>query len=120
MFDFSGRVALITGSSRGIGYAAAQALGLLGATVVLNGRDAATLGQAAETLRSQGVDAHELPFDIADVGQATPAVDEVLDKLGRIGIFFSNAARKSVVSGKRWSVSVVLGGHRLIKKKRTQ
>ncbi|HEY9571913.1 MAG TPA: SDR family oxidoreductase [Pusillimonas sp.] len=91
MFDFSGRVALITGSSRGIGYAAAQALGLLGATVVLNGRDAATLGQAAETLRSQGVDAHELPFDIADVGQATQAVDEVLDKLGRIDIFFSNA-----------------------------
>ncbi|HWK71322.1 MAG TPA: SDR family oxidoreductase [Burkholderiaceae bacterium] len=91
MFDFSGRVALITGSSRGIGYAAAQALGRKGATVILNGRDAATLEQAAKTLCGQGVEAHALPFDIADVGQASRAVDEVLDRLGRIDIFFSNA-----------------------------
>ncbi|MFW7344032.1 SDR family oxidoreductase [Pollutimonas sp. H1-120] len=91
MFDFSGRVALITGSSRGIGYAAAHALGRKGATVILNGRDAAALEQAAQVLRGQGVDTHALPFDIADVGQATRAVDEVLDRLGRIDIFFSNA-----------------------------
>ncbi|MGB3291241.1 MAG: glucose 1-dehydrogenase [Burkholderiaceae bacterium] len=91
MFDFSGRVALITGSSRGIGYAAAQALGRKGATVILNGRDPVTLEQAAKTLRKQGLDAHALPFDIADVEQATRAVDGMLERLGRIDIFFSNA-----------------------------
>jgi gluconate 5-dehydrogenase len=91
MFDFSGQVALVTGSSRGIGYAAAQALGRQGAVVVLNGRDAATLDQAAEKLGSEGIEAHALPFDIADVDQACRAVDGLLKRVGKIDIFFSNA-----------------------------
>ncbi|AEC18924.1 reducatse [Pusillimonas sp. T7-7] len=91
MFDLSGQVALVTGSSRGIGYAAARALGLQGATVVLNGRSASTLEPAATALREQGVKVHTAPFDILEIDQSIAAVDAVLDDLGKIDIFFSNA-----------------------------
>lgn len=92
MFDLTGQVALVTGSSRGIGYAAAQALGRQGATVVLNSRDANALDQAAATLRDDGIDVHTAAFDIADIDQATEAVDGCLQSLGKIDIFFANAA----------------------------
>jgi gluconate 5-dehydrogenase len=91
MFDFSGQVALITGASRGIGLAAAQALGRQGATVILNGRDPATLELAAAGLRDEGIEAQILPFDIADIAAATAAVDGVMAAMGRIDVFFSNA-----------------------------
>src|SRR3546814_7140489 len=78
MFDLSGQVALVTGSSRGIGYAAARALGLQGATVVLNGRSASTLEPAATALREQGVKVHTAPFDILEIDQSIAAVDAVL------------------------------------------
>jgi gluconate 5-dehydrogenase len=91
MFDLSGQVALVTGSSRGIGFAAAQALGRQGAAVVLNGRDGDTLEQAAKSLRDQGITAHALPFDIADIQMAINAVDALLPTVGKIDIFFSNA-----------------------------
>ncbi|HEU0228972.1 MAG TPA: SDR family oxidoreductase [Burkholderiaceae bacterium] len=91
MFDLTGQVALVTGSSRGIGYAAAQALGRQGATVALNGRDPDTLENAANDLRSQGITVHTAPFDIADVAQATHAVDALQKATGKIDIFFANA-----------------------------
>ncbi|SHI23018.1 SDR family NAD(P)-dependent oxidoreductase [Pollutimonas bauzanensis] len=91
MFDLSGQVALITGSSRGIGLAAAQALGRQGATVIINGRDPAVLEQAREGLASQGIHALALPFDITDIDQAVQAVDEVSKTVEKIDILFSNA-----------------------------
>ncbi|NYT78143.1 SDR family oxidoreductase [Alcaligenaceae bacterium] len=91
MFDFSGQVALITGSSRGIGLAAARALGQQGAEVVLNGRDAAQLDAAAASLRDEGIAAHVACFDIAEVDKAIEAVERVRDKLGKIDVFFANA-----------------------------
>lgn len=91
MFDLSGQVALVTGSSRGIGFAAAQALGRQGAAVVLNARDGDTLELAAKSLRDQGITAHALPFDIADIQMAINAVDALLPTVGKIDIFFSNA-----------------------------
>lgn len=91
MFDLSGHVALITGSSRGIGLAAAHALGRQGATVIINGRDPASLDSARESLVSAGIEALVLPFDISDIDQSTQAVDTVLKQVGKIDIFFSNA-----------------------------
>ncbi|MBF6617095.1 MAG: SDR family oxidoreductase [Candidimonas sp.] len=91
MFDLTGQVALVTGSSRGIGLAAATALGRQGATVVLNGRDGQALQQTAAALCEQGIKARALPFDIADIPQATAAVDQLLADVGKIDIFYSNA-----------------------------
>lgn len=91
MFDLTGQVALVTGSSRGIGLAAAQALGRQGASVILNGRDAGTLELARQGLSQQGIEAFALPFDITDINQGMQAVDQVLGEVGKIDILFANA-----------------------------
>ena len=65
LFDLTGRRALVTGSSQGIGFALARGLLQAGAEVVLNGRDAGKLAAAAKVLRATGV-VHVLPFDVTD------------------------------------------------------
>ena len=91
MFDLTGQVALVTGSSRGIGYEAARALGRQGATVILNGRNAAAVQAAADVLRRDGIDVRTATFDVADVDGAQAEVDGLLQSLGRLDIFFANA-----------------------------
>ena len=56
MFSLKGRVALVTGSSRGLGFAMAKALGKAGAKVVLNGRDKAALDERAKDAQGQAID----------------------------------------------------------------
>jgi NADP-dependent 3-hydroxy acid dehydrogenase YdfG len=56
-FDLTNRVALVTGASRGLGLAMAEALPDVGATAILNGRDANTLKIAAEKMRDRGIEA---------------------------------------------------------------
>jgi NAD(P)-dependent dehydrogenase (short-subunit alcohol dehydrogenase family) len=68
--DLSDQVVVITGGSRGIGFAAAQAIGDLGATVVIVGRNSGNLISATNLLVSQGVDADSICVDVAD-GDAT-------------------------------------------------
>ena len=68
--DLSDQVVVITGGSRGIGFAAAQAIGDLGATVVIVGRNSSNLISATNSLVSQGVDADSICVDVAD-GDAT-------------------------------------------------
>lgn len=92
MFDLTGRVALVTGSSRGIGYAVASALGSRGATVLLNGRNPDTVEAAATRLREQGIEARAVVFDIEDVDGMLRAVDESVRESGGIDILFANAA----------------------------
>jgi hypothetical protein len=65
-FDFNKRVALITGASRGLGLAMAEALAEAGATVILNGRDADTLKVAAGRMRDRGLKAETSAFDVTD------------------------------------------------------
>ena len=80
LFDLTGKTALITGSGQGIGYALAQGLGRAGAHVVLNGRDAAKLAQAAETLGAEGLSVTVSAFDVTDphaVAAAVYAIEEV-------------------------------------------
>ena len=60
LFDLSGRTALITGSSKGIGFALAAALGSAGARIVLNARDAGALEAARDALRARGVAAEAM------------------------------------------------------------
>ena len=65
-FDLNKRVALVTGASRGLGLAMAEALAEVGATVVLNGRDANTLKVAVDRMRDRGLKAETSAFEVTD------------------------------------------------------
>jgi len=87
LFDLTGRRALVTGSSRGLGLAVARGLARAGATVVLNGRDPATLRTTADTLRAEGLSVEEAAFDVAD----EEAIRRTIPSLGPIDILVNNA-----------------------------
>jgi len=91
MFDLSGKTALITGSSRGLGFAMAEGLAAAGAAVVLNGRDAAVLARAAESLRGRGHAVEARPFDARDIDAARAAVESVIGQRGAIDVLIANA-----------------------------
>ncbi len=87
LFDLTGRCALITGSSQGIGLALARGLSQAGARVVLNGRDAVKLAAAAETIPG----ARTLSFDATDHAAVRAAVDGFEVDHGPIDILVNNA-----------------------------
>jgi len=91
LFDLSGKRALITGSSRGIGLALARGLAGAGAEIVLNGRDPETLGAAAADLAAGGARVSALAFDVTDADGVREAVDHVEADLGPIDILINNA-----------------------------
>lgn len=90
-FDLSGKTALITGSSQGIGYALAGGLAEAGAIIVLNGRDTAKLAAAAEKLAGAGANVHQLAFDATDHAIVKTAVDGFEAEVGPIDILINNA-----------------------------
>ncbi|UCI30352.1 SDR family oxidoreductase [Mesorhizobium sp. B4-1-4] len=87
LFDLSGRRALVTGSSQGIGFALAKGLARAGASVILNGRDAAKLGAAV----SQIPGAETLAFDATDHGAVRSAIDNFELSGEPIDILVNNA-----------------------------
>ena len=91
LFDLSGRLALITGSSQGIGLALARGLGQAGARVVLNGRDGAKLESARALLESEGLAALAAPFDVTDRAAAQGAVAALERDVAPIDILVNNA-----------------------------
>ena len=91
LFDLTGRRALITGSSQGIGLALARGLAGAGASLVLNGRDGAKLDAAARALRTEGARVETLPFDVTDHAAAREAVDGFEGAQGPIDILINNA-----------------------------
>jgi gluconate 5-dehydrogenase len=82
LFDLSGRTALVTGSSGGLGFAMAAGLAEAGARLVLNGRDGARLEAAAHDLAKAGHSVSTLPFDVVD----EMAIQAAFDRLDRDGI----------------------------------
>lgn len=90
-FDLTGRTALVTGSSAGIGYALAQGLGSAGATVVLNGRDPGRLEAAATRLRADGLRVSLKAFDVTSAAATRDAVDAIERDVGPIDILVNNA-----------------------------
>jgi gluconate 5-dehydrogenase len=90
LFDLSGRRALITGSSQGIGLALARGLAEAGATVVLNGRDRAKLEAAAAALRADGLTVEIAAFDVTDSAAVEAGVAAV-EAGGAIDILCNNA-----------------------------
>jgi gluconate 5-dehydrogenase len=91
LFDLTGKTALITGSSQGIGFALARGLAAAGATLVLNGRDVAKLEAAVKLLADEGYRVHSLPFDATDHGAVKAAVDGFEAATGPIDILVNNA-----------------------------
>ena len=86
-WDLSGRRALVTGATRGIGAAIARALGEAGAAVLVNGRSAEGVAAAVSALSGAGIAAEPLAFDVTD----DAARAEALGKAGRIDILVCNA-----------------------------
>ena len=90
-FDLSGKIALVTGAYRGLGFAIAQGLARAGATVVLNGRKRNELNASAAALREQGLKAGGRAFDVTDRAAVRAAVEAIEGEYGRIDILFNNA-----------------------------
>ena len=91
-FDLTGRLALVTGSSRGLGFAMARGLGRAGAALVLNGRDPAALERAAEGLRGdEGLTVHTVPFDVTDSAAVAAGIEAIESRIAPIDILINNA-----------------------------
>ncbi|WP_421566704.1 SDR family oxidoreductase [Ochrobactrum sp. EDr1-4] len=91
LFDLSGKRALITGSSQGIGLAVAGGLAAHGAEVVLNGRDAEKLEAAAASLRAQGYAVETAAFDVTNANAVQEGVSAIEKNQGPIDILINNA-----------------------------
>ncbi|MEX3670541.1 glucose 1-dehydrogenase [Paraburkholderia phenoliruptrix] len=91
LFDLTGRRALITGSSTGIGFALARGLAGAGAEVVLNGRGEARLAEAVKRLREEGASAHAASFDVTSPQAVEAAIARIEREIGPIDILVNNA-----------------------------
>jgi len=91
LFDLSGRTALLTGATQGLGFAIARGLGEAGATLVLNGRNAEKLEKAVSTLSREGLTVHSSLFDVRDSRQIQQKITEVEHEIGPIDILVNNA-----------------------------
>lgn len=91
LFDLTGKTALVTGGSRGLGLQMAQALGELGATVVLSARKAEELEAATTLLKSEGINASWIAADAGQDADMQRLADEAIDRLGHIDILINNA-----------------------------
>src|SRR5262245_6647054 len=91
LFSLDGKVVLITGSTRGLGWAAAQAVAEAGATVVLHGRTAEAGKARKEELEAQGLKADYLAFDMADRDAIASAIPTIIQRHGSIWGLVNNA-----------------------------
>ena len=90
-FDLTGKVALVTGAYRGLGFAIASGLARSGATVVLNGRRPEELAAAAKSLVALGHTASTTIFDVTDATGIKRGVDGILESYGHLDIVVNNA-----------------------------
>jgi gluconate 5-dehydrogenase len=91
LFDLTGKIALITGGSRGLGLQIAEALGEMGAKVALSARKANELEDARAYLKTMNIEAMIAPCDMAKTEAIEPLVDQVLAHYGSIDILVNNA-----------------------------
>ncbi|OAI94787.1 glucose 1-dehydrogenase [Pseudomonas putida] len=91
LFSLQGKVALVTGASRGLGRAMAMGLAAAGALVVLAARDRERLLEVAEAIRQQGGQADIQAFDLADEAAVVAAVPAIVQRHGRLDVLLNNA-----------------------------
>ena len=91
LFDLTGKTALVTGGSRGLGLQMAHALGEAGAKIMLSSRKAEDLEQATAELQAAGIDARWIAADCAKETDITRLADETLQRMGDVDILVNNA-----------------------------
>lgn len=91
LFDLTGKVAVITGGSRGLGLQMAEAVGELGAKVVISARKQHELDDAEKHLKDQGIDVMTIAADMSDKTGISGFVDQVVERFGTIDILINNA-----------------------------
>jgi gluconate 5-dehydrogenase len=91
LFDLTGRVALVTGGSRGLGLQIAEALGDAGAKVMLTARKEGELEAAVAQLQARGIDARWVAADASTADGVSKIVDDTVERLGDIDILVNNA-----------------------------
>jgi gluconate 5-dehydrogenase len=91
LFDLTGRTALITGSSRGLGRAMAEGLGRAGASLLINGTNAGTVNATVAAMRADGFAADSLPFNVTDEAAVKAAFDGLDARGVAIDILVNNA-----------------------------
>jgi len=91
LLDLTGKTALVTGGSRGLGLQMARALGEAGARIMLSSRKAADLEQACAELQAAGIDARWIAADCADEADIRRLADQTLERMGAIDILVNNA-----------------------------
>ncbi|HBY37613.1 MAG TPA: gluconate 5-dehydrogenase, partial [Delftia acidovorans] len=91
LFDLTGKTALVTGGSRGLGLQMAHALGEAGARIMLSSRKAADLEEAAAELQAAGIDARWIAADCANEADIERLAAETLERLGQVDILINNA-----------------------------
>jgi gluconate 5-dehydrogenase len=105
MFSMKGRVALVTGSSRGLGAAMATGLAECGATVVLNGRDPKTLEAGVKALTDKGLKAEFEAFDVLDEKTTRAGVDAIVKRHGKLDILIANAGLTKRAPLEEWKTA---------------
>ena len=91
LFDLSGKTALVTGGSRGLGLQMAHALGEAGARVMISSRKAADLEQAVAELQAAGIDARWIAADCSQAADIERLANETLHRMGDVDILVNNA-----------------------------
>lgn len=104
-FSLKGKRALVTGSSRGIGFGIAQALAGAGADILINGRDQVALGDAAARLAEGGANVKALAFDVTSEDSVNDAIAHAEAEIGPIDILVNNAGMQHRAPLDEWSLA---------------
>ena len=91
LFDLGGKVALVTGGSRGLGLQIAEGLGDMGCKVAITARKADELAEAAKHLAARGIEVHTIANDLSKLDGIPALVDEVVKRFGTVDILVNNA-----------------------------
>ncbi len=102
LFDLTGKVALVTGSNRGLGFSMAKGLAAAGAKIVINGRSQDGVDEGIKKLKAEGLSAAGAIFDVTKPKDIAVAVKKVEENVGPIDILVNNAGINKRAPCTRW------------------